>query len=67
MLDIIERMKHVVQMATRSAARATPSQAAREYDVTDEGCAQMRERFAESFAAEEWDDIQPDVRRVACR
>ena len=68
MLALIDRLKHSVGITTHSAPDRVPSQALREYDVTDEGCEFMRRRFNDSFFAdEEWDDVDDGGRRVASR
>lgn len=68
MLAFLERVKGAALWATSgSDKRHIPHQALRDYDVTDAGCEEMRRRFADSFAGEDWDDIEPNTTIAAPR
>ena len=68
MLAILERfVDSARRVTTGRAPKSIPPQGMLDYEVTDEGCAQMRDRLADSFAGKDWDDVNRGVRPVGSR
>lgn len=65
MVAILERIKD--RITSFRGSDDPPPQGMRDYEVTDEGCEEMRRRFADSFAGKKWNDVDRGVRRVAGR